>query len=751
MRLARIIPLFLALLLVSCFSAHADEPLPNRPDVSSAQPTEIDLDVGTLPSKGPPKLESALWQLVEAERQGGAAGLSTEAQHWGIALHDGAVRVIIVAKDGQAASAVASARSLGATVETSYDDLVQLVAPVATLERLADDPSVKYVRQPFKAQPWVVSEGVPIIRADDWHAAGITASGVKAAVLDLGFEGYASLLGTELPASVTTHSCRGDGDITGDGEVHGTAVAEIVHDVAPDAQMYLVNSETDVEFLNCVDWLIAQDVDVINFSAGWTVIGPGDGTGYINDKVSQAVSSGIVWANAAGNEAQSHWTGPWTNTNGNDWNDFAQSPRDETNAFSGIAGYPIAITLKWDDPFGASGNDYDLCLFDDTLTILACSVNVQDGDDDPVEGIAGTLPYTGIYHIGIAIWDADALAKFHLYQWPGFPMQYVVASGSLCIPADNADAVTVGAVSWSDPNTIEPYSSQGPTDDYRIKPDLVALDEVSGATYGSSGFPGTSAASPHVAGAAALVKQAYPSYSPVEIKSFLEGRAVDLGAAGKDNVYGSGRLDLGDPPIVDADGDTVPDDLDNCPETYDTSNADTDGDAVPGTQPPPGATWGGDACDADDDNDTVLDGDDVDPLDEFACQDLDTDTCDDCSVLGMADPSQDGTDTDSDGACDAGDPDDDNDGFDDAVEDYVGTDPLDDCTDNPGVHDAWPLDIDITKDVSVTGDVFYYRGRIGATPGLPEWWQRLDLDMSADISVTGDVFMYRGRIGETCT
>jgi hypothetical protein len=92
----------------------------------------------------------------------------------------------------------------------------------------------------------------------------------------------------------------------------------------------------------------------------------------------------------------------------------------------------------------------------------------------------------------------------------------------------------------------------------------------------------------------------------------------------------------------------------------------------------------------------------------------------------------------------------DSDGFDDEVECYLGTDPLDDCPDDP-TDDAWPLDIDMSGDLSVTGDVFSYRDCIGVTPDDPEWWQRLDLDMSGDISVTGDVFLYVGAIGVTCS
>jgi len=108
-------------------------------------------------------------------------------------------------------------------------------------------------------------------------------------------------------------------------------------------------------------------------------------------------------------------------------------------------------------------------------------------------------------------------------------------------------------------------------------------------------------------------------------------------------------------------------------------------------------------------------------------------------------------DNDNDGVLDPPDPDDDNDQFGDSVEAYLATDPWDACPDVIGVDDAWPLDIDMTRDISVTGDVFNYRNRIGAKPGDPAWRQRLDLDQSGDISATGDVFMYRGRIGETCT
>jgi len=114
-----------------------------------------------------------------------------------------------------------------------------------------------------------------------------------------------------------------------------------------------------------------------------------------------------------------------------------------------------------------------------------------------------------------------------------------------------------------------------------------------------------------------------------------------------------------------------------------------------------------------------------------------------------SDYNPDQTDTDGDGMGDACDDDDDNDAFDDSVESYVATDPLDDCPDSPS-DDAWPLDINMDTVITVAGDALNFRNRIGAAPGSPEWWQRLDLNMDSAITVAGDALMYRGMIGESC-
>ena len=403
----------------------------------------------------------------------------------------------------------------------------------------------------IESQP-ITSEGVSLIGADKWQDDGCTGEGVKIAIIDGGFKNYSFLLGKELPDSVTTNFYGSEDDIY--GIVHGTACAEIIYDMAPDAQFFLTQPRTVIELWNVVNWCIGQGVQIISYSMGYNIpAGPLDGTGPINDIVNQAVNHGITWVSAAGNEAQAHWGGEFYDPDGDGFLNF--SGTDKTNDFSTYGGQKVSIGMIWDDCWGSSDNDYDLYVYDlaDPSNPVAYSANIQDGDDDPSESISFT-PQSGVSY-GFAIRkESGAPKNIHVTLDAQNPLQYQVPATSICIPADNPNVITVGAVAWNSPSTIEDFSSQGPTTDGRIKPDLVAPDRVStsGLTYGvyqtTGGFAGTSASCPHVAGACALVKQAYPAWSSSQIKDFLESEATDQGTPGKDNIYGSGLVYLSDPP-----------------------------------------------------------------------------------------------------------------------------------------------------------------------------------------------------------
>jgi hypothetical protein len=101
-------------------------------------------------------------------------------------------------------------------------------------------------------------------------------------------------------------------------------------------------------------------------------------------------------------------------------------------------------------------------------------------------------------------------------------------------------------------DSLADFSSRGPTPDMLIKPDLVAPGSpILSASTTDSRFEmkeGTSMAAPHVTGAAALIKQLHPDWTPAQIKSALMTTAAQPASLGTDpTARGSGRLDLSHP------------------------------------------------------------------------------------------------------------------------------------------------------------------------------------------------------------
>jgi MYXO-CTERM domain-containing protein len=98
----------------------------------------------------------------------------------------------------------------------------------------------------------------------------------------------------------------------------------------------------------------------------------------------------------------------------------------------------------------------------------------------------------------------------------------------------------VGAYTIDD-QTIASYSSRGPTEDGRTKPDVVGPTDVTTTTLGDEAFSGSSAAAPHVAGLAALWVDATEVHDdPAGFAAWQQDEARDAGDAGMDNTYGWG-------------------------------------------------------------------------------------------------------------------------------------------------------------------------------------------------------------------
>src|SRR5262245_5374088 len=70
-----------------------------------------------------------------------------------------------------------------------------------------------------------------------WHARGWRGRGLKVAVLDSGFSGYQAHLGAALPQVVKAHSFRFDGNLEAKDSQHGILCAEVIHALAPEAEL----------------------------------------------------------------------------------------------------------------------------------------------------------------------------------------------------------------------------------------------------------------------------------------------------------------------------------------------------------------------------------------------------------------------------------------------------------------------------------------------------------------------------------
>lgn len=524
-----------------------------------------DRDEGRSLLSGARKLSDGLDRLVD--NKGDALPLSTLntlTKQSNLRYENGKVRVVIHLAEEDFDFKTGSKATMGSVefdLERQVGKRLQALVAVDDLIDLADSEDIVAITAPQLPEFYAItSEGAAIIGADELHNSGIEGQGVTIGILDGGFYGYESLLGTELPSTVDTQSFYPGGDITGGGVIHGTGVAEIVHDVAPEASLVLVNYQTNLDFPAAVDWLIAQDVDVITTSTGFITTGPMDGTDAIARKANDARNAGIIFDAASGNYGSKHHYKQFTPSNNPLNHDFygnggnvGHLKANATGWFSIPADYPIIVDMVWDDwgtdpDTPTSSEDYDLLLvmlYNSNWYLVASSEIRQNGAAFPRERIGVYAPVTAFYAIIIEKNSTTSDHFLNVFSNIPFGTSIQNPERSVVTPCVGEKVLCIGATGLSD--NIRPFSSQGPTIPNEIthialsKPDLTAPDGVSTATYGTLGFSGTSASASHVGGAAALYLQ-MADMNPAEAESQLIADAVDLGVPGWDPVYGHGRL-----------------------------------------------------------------------------------------------------------------------------------------------------------------------------------------------------------------
>jgi hypothetical protein len=451
------------------------------------------------------------------------------------------------------------------------------------VQQLAQAPTV-----PITNVGRVTSEGYKAHGADIASSSyNLNGTGVKIGVLS---DSYNNLGGAatdiargDLPAEGVT--LVGSGDIKNTspsfpGSDEGRAMLQIIHDLVPGAKLYFAtafNSEAD--FANNIHELQKAGCDIIVDDV-YYFAEPVFQDGIVAQAVNEVTAKGALYFSSAGNSGNKNdgTSGVWEG----DFADAGQAPlgipgnihrfaSGSSGMYDRLTANTGTITLQWSDPYGKSANDYDLYVLNSSGTqVVAASTDGQNGNGDPFEVVNAQSSGGQV----IIVKFSGEPRYLHLntnrgrlaINTRGQTWGHSAAVNAFSVAAVNVATAKGSRFTGGAANPVETFSSDGPRRIFytadgkpinttapnnflrtggvvRQKPDIAAADGVKTTFPPSSGlnpFFGTSAAAPHAAAVAALLKSYRPSLTPTQLRSILTSQALDIEAKGVDQDSGYG-------------------------------------------------------------------------------------------------------------------------------------------------------------------------------------------------------------------
>jgi subtilisin family serine protease len=374
--------------------------------------------------------------------------------------------------------------------------------------------------------------------ADRWQTAGVRGQGVKIAVLDTGFRGYRAFLGKVLPAAVVARSFRTDGNFEARDSQHGILCGEVIHAIAPDAELLFANWDTEYpeQFLAAAKWARQQGARIISCSVVMPNCSDGEGRGELHDQLAQVLGSGaapddLLCFASAGNTTVRHWSGSFHDGE-TGWHEWKPGLID--NGINPWSNEKCSVELYW-----KPGADYDLSVSDTTTGREVGVAHTSHHHGDHNSAVVYFQPELGHgYRARVRLAHGPA-GTFHLCTMESY-LEQTTARGSVCFPADGPEVIAMGAADGSGHKLG--YSACGPNSP-RPKPDFVAIIPFP-SLWRERPFAGTSAAAPQGAAQAALWWARHPRWTADKIRASIKASAQDLGPPGHDIETGYGLIHL---------------------------------------------------------------------------------------------------------------------------------------------------------------------------------------------------------------
>lgn len=600
--------------------------------VSGAQPSETartELGISALQSikkSLSPAERKQSSQLVIEKRLRADKGLASKLPEYRTGLGvSNAGTVAVDIKGAATTSLLQAVKAAGGTVRyASPAGAIRADLPLNAVDAIAGRGDVAEVKAASQAMTW--NESAPqqpeqdrkqavaanavaalqVTEGDKAHGAdtartkyGVTGAGQKVCVLSDGVKSLsASQAAGELPAVDVLPGQAGSGD-------EGTAMLEIIHDMAPGAALGFATAFTSEQSF-------ADNIRALRTTGKCTIIV--DDVSYFDESpfqdgpVAQAVNdvtaAGALYFSSAGN------SGNLTDgTSGYYEGDF----RGASGTISGITGTPHDfdpsgttqlynalsagsagryVTLFWSDPWGKATSDYDLFILNASGSVVASSEGTQNGTQNPYE-IAqvpasgsgfkvAVVKYSGADRFialnvirgrfvtsgSLKAFSANGVTSGHSAAVNAFSVAAAPAAGAFGRALETGDPANptgpypglfTASSKWErftsdglrhqfyhpDGSVITPGNVSSTGGAKRNKPDITAADGVATSVSGFQPFFGTSAAAPSAAAIAALLLQGKPNATQAEIRSALVSSAIDLGAPGFDPVTGAGVIMTG--------------------------------------------------------------------------------------------------------------------------------------------------------------------------------------------------------------